>query len=54
MTTTLKVVVNYESLGLEESSQVTCFGHVFSKACQYGTLEEKVRKDLKYVFVKST
>ncbi len=33
----LKVVVNYECLGLEESFKGTCFGHVFSKACQYGT-----------------
>jgi len=36
MITVLKVVVNYESFGLEESFKGTCFGHVFSKACQYG------------------
>jgi hypothetical protein len=29
----LKVVVNYEPLGLEKSFQNTCFGHAFSKAC---------------------
>ncbi len=32
----LKSIVNYESLGLEERFQGTCFGHAFSKACQYG------------------
>jgi len=38
----LKFVVNCESFGLEESFHGTCFGHVFSKACQYGIVEEKV------------
>jgi hypothetical protein len=37
MTIALKVVINCESFGLEESFNGTCFGHVFSKACQYGT-----------------
>jgi hypothetical protein len=32
MTNALKSVVNCESLGLEESFQGSCFGHVFSKA----------------------
>jgi hypothetical protein len=54
MTTTLKVVVNCKSFGLKNNFQGTCFGHVISKACQYGTVEEKVCKDLKYVYVKST
>jgi hypothetical protein len=49
----LKVVVNCESLGLEENFQGTCFGHVFSKTCQYGTIKEKMCKDLKYVSIKS-
>jgi hypothetical protein len=31
---TLKVVINFESVGIEESFQGICFGHVFSKACQ--------------------
>jgi hypothetical protein len=48
----LKHVVNCESLGLEERFQSTCFGHVFSKACQYGIVKEKVCKDLKYVYIK--
>jgi len=49
----LKVVVNCES-GLEKNFLSTCYGHVFSKSCQYGIVEEKVYKDLKCVFVKST
>jgi len=41
MTTTLKVVVNCEPLGLEEGFQGICFGHAFSKTCQYGITEER-------------
>jgi hypothetical protein len=54
MTTVLKFVINCEYLGLEESLQGTCFGHVFSKACQYGTIDKKVCKNLKYMSIKST
>ncbi len=32
----------------------SCFGHAFSKACQYGSTHEKVCKNLKYVSIKST
>jgi hypothetical protein len=53
-TIALKVIINYEPLGLEENFLGTCFGHAFSKACQYGIIEEKVCKDLKYAFIKST
>ncbi len=42
MTTTLKPIVNCESFGLEESFKGIYFGHVFSKACQYGTTKENV------------
>ncbi len=52
MATSLKDVVNYEFIGLEKSFQGTCFGHVFSKACQYVITEEKVCEDLKYVSIK--
>jgi len=52
MTIALKVVINCEPLGLEKNFQGTCFGHAFSKACQYGIVEEKVCKDLKYVSIK--
>ncbi len=51
MTYGLKFIMNYESLGLEESFQRTCFGHTFSKACQYGTTKKKVGKNLKYVSI---
>jgi len=42
MISVLKYVVKFESLGLEESFQGTCFGHAFSKACQYGTAKKKI------------
>jgi len=41
MTIALKVVVKYEPFSLKESFQGACFGHAFSKACQYGTVEKK-------------
>jgi len=52
LTNALKFVVKYESLGLEESFQGICFGHDFSKACQYATTNDKVCKNLKYVSIK--
>jgi len=52
MTYALKSIVSCESLGSEESFQGTCFGHAFSKACQYGITKEKVCKNLKYVSMK--
>jgi hypothetical protein len=54
MTTSLKSIVSYDMLGLEESFQDICFGHAFSKACQYVTIEEKVCKHLQYVSIKAT
>jgi len=53
LTNALKYVVKCETLGLEESFQGTCFGHVFSNACQYSMIDDKVCKNLKYVFIKS-
>ncbi len=44
--------MNCEILGMEESFQGTCFGHAFSKACQYETIEKKVYKNLKHISVK--
>lgn len=41
MTITLKVVC-YESLGLEDPFQGTCFGHTMPKACKYNTTKDKV------------
>ncbi len=46
-----KYVVSCESFGLEESLQGTSFGHVFSKACQYGIVKERLYKKLKYVSI---
>jgi hypothetical protein len=33
LTIALKFIMKYEALGLDESFQGTCFGHVFLKAC---------------------
>ncbi len=52
ITTTLKFVMNYEVLGLKESFQGNYFDLVFSKACQYATMNDKVYKGLKYVSIK--
>jgi pentatricopeptide repeat protein len=35
MIAALKLVTNYVVFGLVESFWGTCFGHAFSKACQY-------------------
>jgi len=54
MTIALKYIVKCEIFRLDESFQGACFGHVFSKACQYVTTNEKVCKNLKFVSIKST
>jgi hypothetical protein len=54
LTNALKFVVKCETLGLKKNFQGTCCGHVFPKACQYATIDDKVCKNLKYVFIKST
>jgi hypothetical protein len=54
MTTILKFVVDCEVLGMEESFQGTCFGHAFSKTCQYGKAKDFFGKNLKHIFIKST
>jgi hypothetical protein len=43
----LKFVVKCEVLGLG-----FCFSHVFSKACQYATTDQKVCRNLKFVSIK--
>jgi hypothetical protein len=45
-------VVDCKVFGMEECLQGTCFGHAFSKACQYGTSKEKVSKNLKHISLK--
>ncbi len=48
----LKSIISCDVLGLEESFQGICCGHAFSKACQYATIDEKLRKNLWYVSIK--
>jgi hypothetical protein len=50
----LKPIVKCKTLALKENFQGTYFGHVFSKMCQYATTNDKVCKNLKCVFIKST
>jgi hypothetical protein len=46
-------VVNYESLGLENAFQGTCFEHAMSKACQCGTTyESEVFSNLHEISIK--
>ncbi len=52
MTSVFKFVMKCEALGLEESFQGTCFGHVFSKAYQYATNDEIFCIGLKYICIK--
>ncbi len=52
MTSALKFVIKCEVLSLDESFQGVCFGHAFSKACQYATTKEKVCKNFKFVLIK--
>jgi hypothetical protein len=40
-------------LGLDESFQGICFGHVFSKVCQYATIDKKICNFKKIVSIKS-
>ncbi len=52
MTIALNFVVNCDNLRLEESFQGTCFGHAMSKACQQGTIDEKVSVGLHEMSIK--
>jgi hypothetical protein len=52
MTFALKFVVNCETLSLQESFNGTYFGHVFPKACQNATIDEKMCKNLINVSIK--
>jgi hypothetical protein len=54
MTIALKSNMISEVLGLDENIQCTCFSHVFSKACQYGTIDKKVCRNFRFVLIKST
>jgi len=52
MTIILKSIVSCDMLGLEETFQNIYFGHAFSKACQYVTIEGKACTNLQYVSIK--
>ncbi len=54
MTFALKSIVSCETLSLQKSFNGTCFGHVFSKACQYATTDEKMCINLMYVSINAT
>jgi len=45
MTIALKLIVNCETLELEECYQGNCIGHAFFKACQYVTNDEKTTSE---------
>jgi hypothetical protein len=49
----LKYLVNCETLGLQQSFNDTCFGHVYSKAYQYAIINEKMYRSLIYVSIKA-
>jgi hypothetical protein len=51
MTNALKLVVSCESFGLEKNFK-DLFWPCFSKAYQYGTTNEKVCRNLKYISIK--
>jgi hypothetical protein len=54
ITSTLKSIISYETLGLQESFNGIYFGHAFSKACQYATIDEKMCRNIRYVSIKAT
>ncbi len=47
MTITMKFVIKREVFGFNESFQGSYFSHVFSKACQYATTNEKICMNFK-------
>ncbi len=52
MTIVLKSIVKCEVFGLDENLQGACFGHAFSKACQYATIDEIYCRNFKFVSIK--
>jgi hypothetical protein len=54
MITALNLVISCGILGLPDSFQGSYFGHAFSMACQYASIDEIFYKGFKYVFVKPT
>jgi hypothetical protein len=52
MTIAFKSIVKCEVFGFDESFQGACFGDVFSKACQYVTIDKKNYKNFKFISIK--
>jgi len=50
MIVALKAIISCDNFNLEESFQGTCFGHAFSEAYQYATMDEKVCKKFDICF----
>jgi hypothetical protein len=44
ITLAFKFVLNCELFGWDESFQNTCFGHAFSKACQWDNIKMNLQK----------
>jgi len=53
MISTLKSIISCETLGLPKSFNGICFGHAFSKACQYVTIDEKMYRNIRYASIKA-
>jgi hypothetical protein len=53
LATALTSVVTCDVLGLKKPYSGTCFGHLMSKVCQYGTYSDTVCKSMKHVSVKN-
>ena len=49
----LSSVVSCDVLGLKEPYSGTCFGHVMSKVCQYGTNSDTICASMKHVSLKN-
>jgi hypothetical protein len=49
MTSTPRFIMSCDILRLEKSFNGSCFRDIFSKACQYGIIEEKVYKDMGFM-----
>ncbi len=52
MTNALKSIVSCHELGIPESLEGVYFGHAFSKACRYTTIDEKLSSNLQLVSIK--
>jgi hypothetical protein len=54
MVMNLQSLVDYKTLKILQVYEGTCFGHVMSKICEYGTNDDKVSIKLTFVSVKDS